>query len=207
MAHGNISRVRELLRLRPALANAAWDWGFGDWESALGAASHMGNREIAEVLLEHGAGPTLFSATMLGQLSVVKAMISAQPGVERTAGPHGISLMAHARAGGSQSEAVLQYLQGLKNPQTTRPEAMSEEELSKLTGDYVFGSGLNDHVVISEKDGQLTFTRTGASGRPLRYVGDPTFHPAGAGGVRIRFGEDSVMTIHDGDLFVKASRP
>jgi hypothetical protein len=28
------------------LARAAWDWGFGDWETALGAASHMGSRPI-----------------------------------------------------------------------------------------------------------------------------------------------------------------
>ena len=47
VAHGNISRVRELLSTRPALANAGWDWGFGDWETPLGAASHVGNREIA----------------------------------------------------------------------------------------------------------------------------------------------------------------
>jgi len=60
---------------------AVWDWGFGDWESALGAASHVGNREIAEYLIAHGARPSLFSATMLGHLDVVKAFIAAQPGV------------------------------------------------------------------------------------------------------------------------------
>src|SRR3954451_11330466 len=48
VSHGNIKRVRELVEARPALAKAAWDWGFNDWESALGAASHVGNREIAE---------------------------------------------------------------------------------------------------------------------------------------------------------------
>ena len=58
----------------------------------------FGNRPIAELLLENGAEPTLFSAAMLGQLDVVKAMIAAQPGVQRTRGPHSISLLAHARA-------------------------------------------------------------------------------------------------------------
>jgi len=68
VAHGNVRRLREIVDERPALARAAWDWGFGDWEDALGAASHVGNREIAEYLIAHGARPTLFSATMLGQL-------------------------------------------------------------------------------------------------------------------------------------------
>ncbi len=38
VAHGRIERLRELVTARPELANAAWDWGFGDWESALGAS-------------------------------------------------------------------------------------------------------------------------------------------------------------------------
>src|SRR5262245_50125407 len=47
VSHGNAKRVRELVDAHPALARAAVDWGFGDWEDALGAASHTGNREIA----------------------------------------------------------------------------------------------------------------------------------------------------------------
>ena len=75
VAHGNVARVRELLASHPALAKAGWDWGFGDWETALSAASHVGNREIAQLLLDHGARPTLFSAAMLGQLDVVRAFV------------------------------------------------------------------------------------------------------------------------------------
>src|SRR4051794_31893990 len=45
-AHGNFKRVKELVDARPSLAKAAVDWGFGDWEDALGAASHTGNRPI-----------------------------------------------------------------------------------------------------------------------------------------------------------------
>src|ERR1700676_721722 len=55
MSHNNEARVRELVGAKPALANAWWDWGYGDWESPLGAASHTGQRGIAEFLLEHGA--------------------------------------------------------------------------------------------------------------------------------------------------------
>ena len=41
-AHGNLDAVRNALADEPTLANAAWDWGGGDWETALGAAGHMG---------------------------------------------------------------------------------------------------------------------------------------------------------------------
>jgi ankyrin repeat protein len=56
-SHGNFEMVRQLVTEQPALAKASWDWGFGDWETALGAASHMGRRDIAKLLLEHGAYP------------------------------------------------------------------------------------------------------------------------------------------------------
>ena len=38
-SHGDIERVRVLLEEQPALINAAWDWGGGDWETGLGAAA------------------------------------------------------------------------------------------------------------------------------------------------------------------------
>ena len=40
-AHGDLQRSKELLELQPGLLNAAWDWGGGDFETALGGASHM----------------------------------------------------------------------------------------------------------------------------------------------------------------------
>lgn len=115
VAHFYVKRVKELVDARPALARAAVDWGFGDWEDALGAASHIGNREIAEYLLSKSARPSIFSAAMLGQLDVVRAFITAQPGVQRTAGPHSISLLSHARAGGKQAQAVFDYLNSLED--------------------------------------------------------------------------------------------
>ncbi len=30
-AHSDFARVRDLLEREPALINAAWDWGAGDW--------------------------------------------------------------------------------------------------------------------------------------------------------------------------------
>jgi hypothetical protein len=209
VAHGNVKRVRELLESRPTLANASWDWGFGDWETALGAASHVGNREIAELLLTNGAGPTLFSATMLGQLEAVKAMVEARPGVQRTLGPHSISLLSHARAGGPLALPVFRFLESLGDAAGTSPTEISEEELARFKGNYLFGSSPNDSIEITLKGKQLTFTRKGATGRPIHYVGDQAFRPAGASAVRIRFraaGPDLVLTVHDPDIVLTARR-
>ena len=112
-AHGDLNRVKELLAQEPGLINATWDWGGGDFETALGAAAHMGRRDIAEFLLEHGARLDLFAAAMLGKLDVVKAELAAFPAAVKTPGPHGIPLIAHAQAGGKGARAVLEYLQSL----------------------------------------------------------------------------------------------
>lgn len=110
-AHANLERVKELLAREPALVNAAWDWGGGDFETALGAASHMGHKDIANFLLEHGAQLDLFAAAMLGKLEIVQAALEAFPQAIHTAGPHGIPLIKHAEAGGNDAKEVLEFLQ------------------------------------------------------------------------------------------------
>lgn len=112
-AHGNLIRVKELLEQEPGLVNATWDWGGGDFETALGAASHMGNKPIANYLLEHGARLDIFAATMLGKLEIVKAALTAYPEMIQTPGPHGIPLIAHAEAGGEDARSVLEFLKSL----------------------------------------------------------------------------------------------
>lgn len=113
-AHGDLARVRDLLRQQPKLANAAWDWGGGDWETALGAAAHMGRKDIALLLLEHGARLDIFAAAMLGHIDVVRATLAALPDARRWLGPHGIPLLIHAEAGGADAAPVVEYLQGLE---------------------------------------------------------------------------------------------
>ena len=94
-AHADLDLVRAALAEDPTLANAAWDWGDGDWETALGAAGHMGRRDIAELLLEHGARLDLFVAAMLGELAIVEAILTAHPEMREAKGPHAIPLLAH----------------------------------------------------------------------------------------------------------------
>jgi len=98
-AHGDLDEVRRLLEREPRLVNAAWDWGGGDWETALGAASHMGRRDIAGHLIAHGARVDIFAAAMLDQVAVVEALLDAFPELANATGPHGIPLRAHAEQG------------------------------------------------------------------------------------------------------------
>jgi hypothetical protein len=109
-AHGDLDAVRKALDVHPALANACWDWGGGDWETALGASSHVGRRDIAELLLAHGARLDVFAAAMLGELEVVRAVLAAHPEALHVLGPHGIPLRAHAEAGGEQARSVFELL-------------------------------------------------------------------------------------------------
>jgi len=109
-SHGDLEAVRGALAGEPALANAAWDWGGGDWETGLGGAAHMGRRDIAELLLAHGARIDLFAAAMLGEVEIVGAIITAHPEMRDARGPHTIPLRAHAEAGGEQARAVLELL-------------------------------------------------------------------------------------------------
>ena len=110
-AHADLDGVKELLLREPALINSSWDWGGGDWETGLGAAAHMGRRDIALYLLEHGARIDLFAATMLGNLDIVRATLETYPDSIHIPGPHGIPLIAHALAGGKEAIQVYEYLQ------------------------------------------------------------------------------------------------
>lgn len=111
--HGKFDRTKEMLAEMPSLLNATWDWGGGDFETAIGGAGHMGNREIAEFLISKGARMDIFVAAMLGKLEIVRAMITTYPDLKSARGPHGISLLTHAQKGRAESLAVVEYLQSL----------------------------------------------------------------------------------------------
>lgn len=202
-SHGKIDRVRELLAQMPQLANATVDWGFGDWETAIGAAAHTGRREIAELLLAHGARPDLFCFAMLGKLDCVKAVVEAMPGIQKTRGPHGISLLAHARTGGDAAKGVVEYLTevgGADEPLAVLP--ISDDLKQAVIGTYRFAlpaaiEGRRDEshrFEVFEKNGSLWIKRGSKPQRGLALratQGEPlamaAFSPAGAPDVRITF--------------------
>lgn len=208
-SHTNLTRVKELVSARPASARASWEWGFGDWETALGAASHVGNKDIAAVLLAAGAHPTIFSAAMLGQLDAVKAFVAAAPGIQTTRGPHGISLMNHAKAG--QSSEVVKYLESLGDANPTYPNApMPEGDPDALLGFYTFGRGPTDRLEVALNSRGVVVKREGVGQNNLFHHGGRVFNPSGAEAVRIRFepekGTATTLVVVDGATTLRAVR-
>lgn len=184
-SHSSLDGVRELVEGRPELAKASVDWGFGDWESALGAASHTGQREIALYLIDRGARPNLFTHAMLGHLGVVKATIEATPGIQRTPGPHGISLLAHARAGREHAREVLRYLEALGDADAQRtPTDLGAAEREACVGRYRLEQDRSVEFEVELKGDELWigFRRLqGVAGSP------GSLHPAGAPSVHLTF--------------------
>src|SRR5215210_5034935 len=107
-AHTDLEKTQKMLEVQPALVNATWDWGGGDWETGLGGASHMGSRAVAEYLLSKGARMDVFCATMLGKVELVKGFLADDPKIIDLPGPHRIPLIRHAMAG--KQDAVVELL-------------------------------------------------------------------------------------------------
>ncbi len=112
-AHTDLEYIKMAFLEEPNLLNAAWDWGGGDFETALEAAGHVGNKEIAHFLLAKGARMNIFCAAMLGQLEVVKTILTVFPDLKDSRGPHGLQLIHHAKKGGEEAKAVLDYLNSI----------------------------------------------------------------------------------------------
>jgi hypothetical protein len=192
VAHFNEQRVKELVKAYPELVNAWWDWGFGDWESPLGAASHTGQRGIAEFLLAQGARIDIFAAAMLGFTNVVNAFVAAQPGIQRTLGPHGIPLLAHAKAGGKQAADTVAYLEtlgdagvGLKvTPLAAEDRQRYLGQFASKQADLKLACRLNKAglLVVDVQAGEAQ-----SNNRIIHYLGDDEFFPSGVPSVRIRF--------------------
>lgn len=111
--HGDLKRTEELLIEQPALLHASWDWGGGDFETALEGASHVGNKEIAHFLLKKGSRMTLFTVAMLGKLDLLKTALTLFPEQLYALGPHKLDLMHHAKKGGEDALPVVDYLKSL----------------------------------------------------------------------------------------------
>lgn len=212
-SHSDLDTVRALVEEQPALAKASWDWGFGDWETPLGAASHVGRRDIAELLLTHGARPTVFSAAMMGQLEVVRAFLEADPGTFTTHGPHGISLVRHAMAGGDDAAHVVDYLLDRFGPDPVpfgfRPDA---DVATRCSGRYRSDAAEAFALVVGVRNDMLMMgTGETPSSRVLPVDGTTdTFHPTGAPSVRLRFlgvdGPAEALEVVDGPFTWRGER-
>ena len=221
-SHGNFDKVKELVTARPELAGASWDWGFGDWETALGAASHVGRRDIAEFLISNGARPDIFTYTMLGMQKSVQEIIETVPGIQSHTGPHGITLLQHAKnrlenkeitsPDAANVKKVIRYLESLGNADL-KPRSLdvTEDEKKRFAGEYRFGSGENEiFIVDTHRLGFLQIARKTSSPRKLNKIDENIFSPAGAASVKIIFkvqdGKTVSVSVHEPQPLVTALR-
>jgi hypothetical protein len=117
-AHSDMDAVTSMLAEHPTLLNAAHDWERGDFETGLGAASHVGYKELATFFLDKGAQANIFTACLFGQTALVKTMLTAFPQALHAKGPHGYTLLHHAEQGGEAALEVKEYLQSLGAKET-----------------------------------------------------------------------------------------
>lgn len=201
-SHFDLETVRRLVDQRPELASAVWEWRFGDFESAVGAAAHVGRRDIIHYLLSKGARPNLFTYATLGAYKAVKIMIESTPGIQTTLGPHGISLQDHARAGlrmkDQMSEAeinncekLIDYLESLGDADGQRYEEVPEDEKPRYLGDYKYGDGADEGFSVQLNMRKLlSLGAIGEFGGALYKIGNNEFAYNGAPSVRVTFQTD-----------------
>ncbi len=221
-SHFDLDRVKTLVDKRPELSRSVWEWRFGDFESAIGAASHVGRRDIAQYLLGKGARPTLFTFAMLGHYQVIKSAVEAAPGIQEVAGPHGISLLDHAFAGErmkdsmtaseiEQLELTIDYLKNLGNAGGPTYIEVSPEEQRKYLGNYLYGASENEGFTISVNMRKLlSLGPIGGFGGGLYKIGDNQFTYNGTPSVTLSFDiqEDIVksLTLAEPDITITAKK-
>jgi hypothetical protein len=113
VSHGKFDRCKEMLENDHLLLHVSYDWGGGDYESGIEAAGHIGNKEIAAYLISKGARYNIYLASMLGHIDIVKQVLTFNPALLNSKGPHGFTMLHHAQKGGEESKAVVDYLQSL----------------------------------------------------------------------------------------------
>ncbi|MFC4722079.1 hypothetical protein ACFO5O_07085 [Geojedonia litorea] len=120
-SHSDPDRVKVLLAEHPTLLNAAHDWKYGDFETGLGAASHVGNKDLVKYFIEQGAQANIFTAALFGRMDIIKPMLDFSPSILHAKGPHGFTLLHHADRGGDEALEVKEYLMSLGAKETKIP--------------------------------------------------------------------------------------
>nr|WP_321236449.1 hypothetical protein [uncultured Psychroserpens sp.] len=120
-SHGKMDIVKELLEEHPTLLNAAHDWRGGDFETGLGAASHVGHKALVKYFLDKGAQANIFTFALFGELDILKSLIAFSPKLINAKGPHGYTLLHHAEKGGEEAKETKEYLMSLGLKETIIP--------------------------------------------------------------------------------------
>lgn len=109
-SHNDFARVQVLLEEYPNLLNATVDWKDGDFETGIGAMAHMGYVDQVKFMIEKGARFDIFVLALLGQTTLVKSLIDVYPRALHSIGPHGFTLLHHAKKGGDNARELYEYL-------------------------------------------------------------------------------------------------
>jgi ankyrin repeat protein len=112
-AHGSLEETKRIIEAKPLILNCTSQLAQGDFETAIGGASHMGRKDIADLLVSKGARMDIFNFTFLGYTDFVKKLLNDQPQLLNSYGPHGYTLLHHAKAGGHTDFANWLTMQGL----------------------------------------------------------------------------------------------
>ncbi|WP_190808767.1 hypothetical protein [Flagellimonas sp. S3867] len=108
-AHKSLDETQKLLDKYPLLLNSTSQFKKGDFETAVGGASHMGRKDISDFLVSRGARLDIFNYAFLGYDDFVKKWITDYPNFLNAPGPHGFTLLHHAEVGGRK--ALAEWLQ------------------------------------------------------------------------------------------------
>lgn len=106
-AHSDLPKVKSMLAENPALLTVQHQWGPGDFEDGIGAAAHVGNREIAEFFLAQGVPSNICVAGMLGRREEVAGYLEQDPALANARGAHGIPLLFHVAMSGDTQIAQM----------------------------------------------------------------------------------------------------
>ncbi|HLU11095.1 MAG TPA: ankyrin repeat domain-containing protein [Oceanobacillus sp.] len=96
-SHSDFEKVQKMLAENPALLNENATW----METPIQAAAHVGNRTIAEYLLEQGAPLDICTAAMLGLDEEVAAILADEPDAAHAVGAHNIPVLFYPAISGN----------------------------------------------------------------------------------------------------------
>lgn len=108
-AHKDFEETKKIVEQKPLILNCTNQPKRGDFETAVGGASHMGRRDIADLLVSKGARLDVFNYAFLGYDEFIMKLLTEYPNLLRAPGPHGFTLLHHANVG-DRSE-LAQWLQ------------------------------------------------------------------------------------------------
>lgn len=112
-SHRDMQRVREALARDARLVHSIATTN----EAAIEAGAHMGNHDIIELLLDHGAPYATTTAVVRNDLETVRSRLRAHPGAIHERGAHDFPMLWYAVIGGEKLDMAELLLDAGANPE------------------------------------------------------------------------------------------